>query len=205
MGQHEQGMAQAAVHAVPSTRPAPIAGAAGFEDFYRSNYRKLLAMTMAAGATLDQAEEAVDQTMEQMLTRWTEIGHPVAYARRAVLSNFVKKKTRDLEAVNKVIKSGRVTPEADPDTGLNVWEDTQWVGQLLQSLPPAQRDVMTNIIKGLTTAEIAQLLGKTEAAVRKNLQLARDRLKLLLRREREREQEAQEAPNASKTRTEEVR
>ena len=49
--------------------------------------------------------------------------------------------------------------------------------RLLGTLPPAQREVMTLAYEGLTGREIATLLGKDPATVRKNLQLARDRLR----------------------------
>ena len=48
--------------------------------------------------------------------------------------------------------------------------------QLLESLPPAQREVLACMIDMLTPQEIAQLLGKTEAAVRQNLCAARKSL-----------------------------
>jgi DNA-directed RNA polymerase specialized sigma24 family protein len=47
---------------------------------------------------------------------------------------------------------------------------------LLKSLPPAQREVLACMVDTFTRQEIAQLLGKTEVAVRQNLCAARKRL-----------------------------
>lgn len=69
------------------------------------------------------------------------------------------------------------------DPELTVWEDTEWVEHLLGKLPPAQREATDGIVAGWRQSEIALLLGKTPAAVRKNLQLARERLQAELERE----------------------
>lgn len=153
----------------------------GFEDFYRHDYRLLIKVVMAAGATPDEADEAVDQTMEEVLRRWRQLEHPRGFARRAVVTNFVKRKMRDRERLVRTIEGGHVTPQCEDDRGLNVWEDKQWVDQLLERLPPAQRDVMRYVVDGLRPSEIADLLGKTPEAIRKNLQLARERLRPLVR------------------------
>ncbi|HMH90225.1 MAG TPA: sigma-70 region 4 domain-containing protein [Streptosporangiaceae bacterium] len=48
--------------------------------------------------------------------------------------------------------------------------------QLLESLPPAQREVLACMVDMFPRKEIAQLLGKTDAAVRQNLHAARKSL-----------------------------
>lgn len=67
-------------------------------------------------------------------------------------------------------------PDADLDPGLLVWEQREWVTLLLKSLPPAQREVLACMVDMFTPQEIAQQLGKTEAAVRQNLCAARRKL-----------------------------
>jgi RNA polymerase sigma factor (sigma-70 family) len=153
---------------------------AGFEDFYRRHYRSLMKLIMAAGATLDEAYEAVDQTMEELLRRWHKINFPWAYARKAVVSNFLKRRKRDRECLTHMIKGGHVCPESDDCREMNVWEDEEWIAQLLAKLPPTQREVIRCLVDGRTQAEIAELLGKTPEAIRKNLQLARERLRPLV-------------------------
>jgi DNA-directed RNA polymerase specialized sigma24 family protein len=69
-----------------------------------------------------------------------------------------------------------ITCELEEDTGLTIWEDKQWVTQVLASLSPAQREVMAFIVDDFTPGEVAALLGKTPAAVRQNMCAARHRL-----------------------------
>jgi RNA polymerase sigma-70 factor (ECF subfamily) len=153
----------------------------GFESFYRCNYRFLVKVVLTAGATLDEAYEAVDQTMEEVLRRWSDLDHPRAYARRAVLSNFIKTRNRERQRLARTLEGGHLCPESSDDHELNVWEDEQWVAQLLAQLPPTQREVMKCLVDGLTSVEIAELLGKTPEAIRQNARLARRKLLVLLR------------------------
>jgi DNA-directed RNA polymerase specialized sigma24 family protein len=69
--------------------------------------------------------------------------------------------------------------------GITVWEDQQWVDELLATLPPQQRAVMQEFLAGSTPTEIAEILGKTPATVRQNLQNARRNLRRQLGREQE--------------------
>jgi DNA-directed RNA polymerase specialized sigma24 family protein len=59
---------------------------AGFEDFFRDAYRKLLAAAMYLGATRDEAEDAAASAMMEVFRRWDEISDPLAYARKAATS-----------------------------------------------------------------------------------------------------------------------
>ncbi len=122
-----------------------------------------------AGATLQEAEDAVGAALADIAQRWYEIDKPFAYARRAVLSNLIKEKINSRRLQQRLCERGHAVPEADPDTSMTVWEDQEWVDHLLGSLPPAQREVMAHIVEGLSRKEIAELLGKTEATVRQNL------------------------------------
>jgi RNA polymerase sigma factor (sigma-70 family) len=73
--------------------------------------------------------------------------------------------------------------EGQTDRELTVWEDQQWVRQLLESLPPMQRTVMALVVDEFTPAQVAEMLGKTPAAVRQTLRSARKHLKGKLREE----------------------
>jgi DNA-directed RNA polymerase specialized sigma24 family protein len=123
--------------------------------------------------------------MEEVLRRWTEINHPQAYARRAVMSNLVKDKTRGLDRVRRrEAQVVQTAAEGGDDAGLVMWEDQEWVRELLESLPPAQRAVMALVVDGFSADEVAFLLGKSPGAVRQNLCDARVRLKAALQDER---------------------
>jgi len=170
---------QTAVQAVASpaikTRPpAPE----GFEDFFRKAFRELVRTAMIAGASRDEAEDAAAKTLTEMLLAWPVPGYPLAYARRAVVNNFIKDKTRGNRRVaRRLVERGHVPhEEGAEDHQLTEWEDLEWVAHVLSCLPQAQREVMECIARGLDPDEIAEALGKTTDAVRRNLCDARRRL-----------------------------
>ncbi|WP_018503801.1 RNA polymerase sigma factor [Parafrankia discariae] len=176
---------------VDNAAPAPGSAAAPpnpsedeFTAFFRASYRRLLRTALYAGAGKQEAEDAISAAMEDILCRWSEVEHPYPYARRAMLNHFYKARTRGLDRVRQRQVARGDTLQDGEDAALTVWEDRQWVDQLLASLPPAQRQVMEGILADLTTAEIGVLLGKTPAAVRQNLVAARRGLKAVLLQER---------------------
>jgi RNA polymerase sigma factor (sigma-70 family) len=171
--------------ATPPTQTTPVsAGPArppppGFVEFYQAHYRDLVKAAMYMGATFPQAEDAVQKTLEEMLGRWPVDDEPLAYARMATAHNFIKEKTRGPQRVaRRLAEKGHVAhQEGAVDRGLTVWEDSQWVDQVLDGLPPAQREVMECVVRDIDPGEIAAVLGKTKEAVRRNLCDARGRLR----------------------------
>ena len=148
-----------------------------FEEFFRDAYQPLVRDVIFAGWNPEDAEDAVSAAMAEVLQRWDSIQNPRAYARRAAISNAIKYKERGLKRIReRLIQRGDIPPEHDLDPGLMVWEQQEWVRLLLKSLPPAQQEVLACMVDMFTQQEIAQLLGKTEAAVRQNLHAARKRL-----------------------------
>ena len=148
-----------------------------FEEFYRDSYRSLLRDVIFAGGSPHEAEDALSAAMIEVLQRWNVIENPRAYARRAAISNLIKNKQRGLSRIRgRLIERGDVRSHGEGDVGLTAWEEQEWVTQLLKSLPPAQREVLACMVDEFTRQEIAQLLGKTDAAVRQNLRSARVRL-----------------------------
>jgi RNA polymerase sigma factor (sigma-70 family) len=180
-------------HAPPEPySPTSLADVGEYDDFFDGTFPLLLKIALASGADIQEAEDAAVETMTYLYRRWGEITEPRAYARRAVINAVAKAKRRNGERLDRMVAGGHVTPEADDGTALVAWEDREWVLQHLNALPPAQREVMAGIVDGMSTAEIAAALGKTEATVRKNLQWARERLKTELAKERQRLQQHDE-------------
>jgi RNA polymerase sigma factor (sigma-70 family) len=170
-------LAKINVRASPLSTKQPPFPPSGFEEFYRAAYRPLVRDVIFAGGKPHEAEDAVSTAMTEVLQRWETIENPAAYARRAAINNLIKDKQRGLPRIQKrLIQQGQVAPEHDLDPGLTVWEQPEWVTLLLKSLPPAQREVLACMVDMFAPREIAQLLGKTEAAVRQNLRAARKRL-----------------------------
>ncbi len=143
-----------------------------------SHYRYFLIAPMAVGATVDDAYEAVQAAVADMLVKdtWSRLSrNPKAWVRKAVRHAYYdqqEKRRRNREIENLPPPSGGYT-----DGSPNAWEDWQWVAQMLSALPPAQREVIELVLAELDTKEIADLLGKTPATIRQNLAHARRRLK----------------------------
>lgn len=170
--------------APPTPRVARRAAAEGFEEFFRPGYRQLITTAMYAGATRQEADEAAAAAMQEVLRRWGELDDPLAYARRAVVSNFLKERTRNLDRVRRrQVERAAGIAEGRTDPNLTVWEDREWVLQMLRSLPPGQRAVLAFIVDGFTPTEISNLLGRSPEAIRQSLHDARLRLKAALQRE----------------------
>jgi len=133
---------------------------------------------MIAGATLEEAKDAAAKALAEMFLHWPVPGDPLAYARRAVVHNFIKDKTRGNHRVaRRLVERGHVLhQEGFEDSRLTAFEDDEWVADVLSILPPAQREVMECIAKGLDRDEIAEALCKSKEAVRRNLCDARARL-----------------------------
>ena len=179
MTEPQQTEAHAGAPPPADTRPlAPE----GFEEFFRTSFRELVATAMIAGAKPEKAEDAAAKTLAEMLLIWPVPGYPLAYARRAVVNNFIKDKTRGNRRVaRRLIDRGHVPHrEGAEDSQLTAWEDDQWVGDMLSILPPEQRKVMECIARGLDREEIAKELGKSRAAVRRSLCDARASLAEIL-------------------------
>lgn len=172
----------AARGAVPSRANDRPLAPEGFEEFFTHSFRELVATAMIAGAHLPEAEDAASKTLTEMLARWPVPGYPLAYARRAVVNNFIKHKTRgDRRVAQRLIDRGHVPHrEGAEDDGLTAWEDDQWVSDVIGVLPPAQRAVMKCIAEGLHRDEIAEELGMSRETIRRHLCDARARLAELL-------------------------
>lgn len=166
----------AAAQAAPA--PGPDAGA-DFEAFWDAHYRYFLMFLMAVGATVEDAHDTVHDVVVKMLKKDTWAGlttNPRAWVRKDVLHTYYDQQNRR-RRMREIEKSLPAPPGSYVDGGPNVWEDWQWVRQVLSTLPPAQREVVELILAEMDASEIADLLGKTPATIRQNLAHARKRLR----------------------------
>lgn len=155
---------------------------ASFSEFYRSSEKVILRRLLAFGASVQDAEDALSAAMIEVMGRWTELTNPVAYASQAALSAFYKLRNEQNRRHDRerglAEQRGSAEQEAVEDPRLSAWEYQDWATAMVQRLPPAQRDAFYLCeVQGYATAEIAALLGKTPATIRKNISLARQRLK----------------------------
>ncbi len=161
--------------AAPAPGPGPRAD---LEAFLNDHYRYFLMAPMALGATVDDAHEAVQAAVADVLEKdtWSRLTrNPKAWVRKAVRHAYYDQQEKRRR--NRKIESLPPPSGSYLDGSPNVWEDWQWVAQMLGTLPSAQREVFELVLAELDTKEIADLLGKTPATIRQNLAHARRRLK----------------------------
>jgi DNA-directed RNA polymerase specialized sigma24 family protein len=155
---------------------------AEFEQLFREIFRPLAGMALSlSGITPEEAEDAAEMALQEVLQRWAMLDNPRAYAYKATISNVLKIKrtqVRHAQAVRRKIRRGDFQPEAHADPGLMEVEYRQWVMTLLDSLPHAQREaVALCLVDELSPAEAGELLGKTGAALRQALHAGREALR----------------------------
>jgi len=134
------------------------------EAFYSTEYRKMVKILRVIGATKEEAEDAAQRALEYIFKRSRNIQDPIdsldAYVCRVAIRYFIKERQRDRKRQPREVKGGHLTLPAYLDDELTVWEDKQWVDHVLESLTPAQRDVIRLVADGASNQEIAEQLGK---------------------------------------------
>jgi RNA polymerase sigma factor (sigma-70 family) len=151
---------------------------ADFEAFWFEHYRYYCWVLMAIGATLEDAHDTIGDLIEDMHKKhtWGRLSNPKAWFHKALLHTYYNRRKRQRRRLELEIKN-HLTPESYIDDRPNVWEDWQWVAQMLSTLPPTQRSVVELIIAEMDAREIADLLGKTSDTIRQNLAQARKKLR----------------------------
>jgi DNA-directed RNA polymerase specialized sigma24 family protein len=146
-----------------------------FAAFYSAHSFAMVRMVSALEGR-GEVDEAVQAATAELYAQWDLVEKPAAWV-KAVAVNHLRKtpvRNRRLHVLGESLALWSVESAPAADRALL---DRQWVAQLLDALPAAQRAVVTGVLEGLSTGEIAEWLGKTPLAVRKYLQLARERLR----------------------------
>ncbi|MEU8048094.1 sigma-70 family RNA polymerase sigma factor [Micromonospora echinofusca] len=148
-----------------------------FREFFNTMYAPLLSFATVWGRSHHDADEALGTVMADMYGRWTDIRHPVAYARRAVTWAILKIRRDRGDDRYFPAPSDQLPDGTDEAPEFDQMEGEQWVTQLLAVLPPTQRAVLSHFLDGLSMKEISDELRKSESTIRQNFKLARDRLR----------------------------
>jgi RNA polymerase sigma factor (sigma-70 family) len=140
-----------------------------FDDFFRREYRKLVASVMFVGARREEAEDAVTEAMVLAARRFPDLEHPAVWVRVAAQRLYIKKAQRERElARREQLMSPPAAPARPGDHDL-----LDFVREILATMPPAQATVLALTIDGYTAGEIASMLGCPQTTVRSNLRNAR--------------------------------
>uniref|UniRef100_UPI000996FAC3 RNA polymerase sigma factor n=1 Tax=Streptomyces flavovirens TaxID=52258 RepID=UPI000996FAC3 len=152
---------------------------ARFADFYRLHVKTLVAFLINQGASVSDAADIVQATMEKLYRRWTEIEHHRAWAYK-VASRELNRKFSD--ARERPVEEVPEPSSLLPNTGaISEWESRYDALRVLRELPPRQRQIMAWTLSDFTPAEIASQLSLTPEAVRASLKKARQTATALVR------------------------
>ena len=149
-----------------------------FDGFFRKEYPRVVKVVMYAGATFEEAEDAVSPAMVRAYARWPQLTQPAAWVRMVALRNYLKEVAKDRRRGRLETEAGYrdcldrllVNTHEEPD-------ERSWVITVLRRLPPAQLTAIALTFDGYTPTEIAQMLGQDASTVRSNLRHARKRLR----------------------------
>lgn len=151
-----------------------------FDPFFREAYPELLKVGRFYHRNAHDVEELAAEIMVEVRRRWFSIDNHWAYARTCLARAVFKMRLGQSATRVEPRPANELPAFIDAAPGLDAYEGQQWVGQLLDTLPPAQHEVMKLFLKGLTYKEIANTVRKSESAVRQNFKLARDNLRPLV-------------------------
>ena len=149
----------------------PLAAAPPFDDFFRDEYPKLVALGLALTGSRSDAEESAQEVLLRAYRDWTRIGgyeRPGAWARR-VMVNLVwsarRRCAREDRAYRRLVPL-EATAAVDPD------DARFWTA--VRSLPRRQQAAVTLFyLEDLAVADVAAALDCTAGTVKRHLHDAR--------------------------------
>jgi len=157
-------------------------GSADFEDWVGVHGASLLRFAYLVVGTRAGAEDAVQEALARAFPRWDRISRvedPVAYVRRMVVNAHISwwRRVRRHESPTPTFDDAPSSPAVGP-------EDVDRMWRLCQVLPVRQRAVIVlRYYEGLSTAQIASVLGVAEVTVRTQVHRALSKLRVALSEE----------------------
>ena len=152
-----------------------IAAVPAFDQLYRNDYRRHVALAYGLSGSRSAAEELAQEAFLAAHRRWDEIGaydDPSAWLRRVVVNRSVSLLRRRLAEGLALARLGarRELPAALPESDESVW-------RAVRALPRRQAQVVAlHYIDDRSVAAIAAILGCAEGTVKAHLHQARQSL-----------------------------
>jgi RNA polymerase sigma-70 factor (ECF subfamily) len=146
-----------------------------FEQLYRRDYPRLVALAYGLSGSRAAAEELVQEAFLAAHRRWDEVGaydDPVGWVRRVVVNRSVSVVRRRVAEGLALARLGtrRELPAALPEHDETVW-------RAVRALPRRQAQVVAlRYVDDRRVSEIAEILGCAEGTVKAHLHQARQSL-----------------------------
>ncbi len=158
-----------------------------FDVFFRREYQPVLGLAIALSRDRWIAEDLTQEAFTNAERKWSQVGgfdHPEAWVRRVVANKSVSRWRRtqaEARALRRIPARGNPSP--DPQLSIEAVE----VWAAVRSLPKRQAQVLAlTYLEGLSTREVAEVLGCSVATVKTHLQRGRTALAHRLNLEEER-------------------
>lgn len=147
-----------------------------FRDFFQDQRPRLTLMVVMSGATLAEAEDAAQEAMREVALKWGKVEFPAAYARTIALRSFWRERNRLAREGKRLSEAGARGDWPAARSPVELDEGSEYVLNLLNTLPQEQRVVMALTVDGYDSSAIAEITGQLAATVRSNLRHARRNL-----------------------------
>ncbi len=148
---------------------------AAFEDFFRREYRAMVALAAAVSGSPHTAEDLAQEAMVRARQHWDRIGafdKPGTWVRRVTINLSINSRRRVAREARTRLAWGERREPAEQPQGL----DPDLL-DALRALSPHQRGaVALHYLEDRSTPEIADLLGCSESTARVHLHRGRQAL-----------------------------
>jgi RNA polymerase sigma-70 factor (sigma-E family) len=158
-----------------SSEPVRLLLGESFEQFYRRNFRGLVALTLCLSGSRAAAEDIAQDAMMSALSRWDEVcqlEQPVAWVRRVAVNRATSISRRRMSELRALLRLGsqRQLIPSMPQADEEVWA-------AVRRLPRRQRQcVALHYLLDCSVEETARTLGCAQGTVKAHLHQARQTL-----------------------------
>jgi RNA polymerase sigma factor (sigma-70 family) len=142
----------------------------------RKKARFLLDDGLGRELTRDMADDAMQEAMIAVHTYRFAIDEPYAYAHRVLANSVIRMQKEQARRREAEQRDCLYADTAADEPGFLPITDRDFIQEVLDSLPPKQRQVITMYFNLMTATEIAEVLGVELTRVTSNLSLARQKL-----------------------------
>ncbi|MFE9240491.1 RNA polymerase sigma factor [Streptomyces sp. NPDC007007] len=156
-----------------------------YSDFFRSEFNILVRHVILLGATPEEAKDAAQSALIDLLQNWSTVQAPRPWSRKAAAHHFMRSDIKENRATQ-IARTEFTTRRGSDDSyslrsPLEEWEFT--INFVENHLVGVQRQVMAWYIDGFDPQDIAEQLSMASATVRSNLRHARKKLATALEKE----------------------
>ncbi|MET7745956.1 sigma factor-like helix-turn-helix DNA-binding protein [Streptomyces sp. NPDC005385] len=165
-------------------RPRKGSGQESYDDFFRREFRPLTRHVIFLGASTEDAKDAAQSALIDLLQHWETVDAPRAWVRIAAARYFMRSDAKVNRSTVAARRDFRETREAGTYSLSSPLEEFEFIlGFVHKHLVGIQGQVMAWHIDGYEPSEIAEKLNMPPATVRSNLRHARKKLASALRTE----------------------